>query len=99
MSSHEIVSIDVAARKLVAVGERLALAAEYERRRGRPRQIGERVVPEPAAGSDRPNAPWSGPLGELRTRRSYRRGTSENHVSAGVTRPRINDVDYIVRPR
>jgi transposase len=30
MSSHEIVGIDVAARKLVVIGERLALAAEYE---------------------------------------------------------------------
>ena len=29
MSSHEIVGIDVAARKLVVIGERLALA-EYE---------------------------------------------------------------------
>src|SRR5215813_4759648 len=30
MSSHEIVGIDVAARKRVVIGERLALAAEYE---------------------------------------------------------------------
>jgi transposase len=30
MSSYEIVGIDVAARKLVVIGERLALAAEYE---------------------------------------------------------------------
>jgi transposase len=30
MSSHEIVGIDVAARKLVAVGERVALAAAYD---------------------------------------------------------------------
>jgi transposase len=30
MSSHEIVGIDVAARKLVAVGEEVALAAAYD---------------------------------------------------------------------
>jgi transposase len=30
MSSHEIVGIDVAARQLVAVGERVALAAAYD---------------------------------------------------------------------
>lgn len=30
MSSHEIIGIDVAARKLVALGERVALAAAYE---------------------------------------------------------------------
>src|SRR5258705_11601548 len=30
MSSHEIIGIDVAARKLVAIGERAVLAAAYE---------------------------------------------------------------------
>ena len=58
-SSHEIVGIDVAARKLVVIGERLALT-EYENT-----AAGESVVPEPAAGagragSDRDLLPRSG---------------------------------------
>jgi hypothetical protein len=63
MSSHEIVGIDVAARKLVVIGERLG--GGIREHRGRPQPVGESVVPEPAAGagragSDRDLLPRSG---------------------------------------
>jgi len=38
-------------------------------------------------------------LAELRTTRWYRRGTSENDISAGVVRPGIDRIDKIIRPR